>query len=53
MFYWHFLIGSISSKKYWRVGENLVSVLKGVIQVKFYVYEITKIQTKEEKLKKF
>ena len=41
----------ISSKKYWRVAKKLVAILKEVIQVKFYFYEIlTKIQTKEERL---
>ena len=44
------VVGLISSKKYWRVATNLVPVLKRVIQVKFYFYEIlTKIQTKEER----
>ena len=44
------VIGLISSEKYWRVATNLVPVLKRVIQVKFYFYEIlTKIQTKEER----
>ena len=51
MFYLHFLIGLISSKKYCRVAKNLVPVFKGIIQVKFYFYEIfTKIQMKEESL---
>lgn len=41
----------INSKKYWRVAQNLPPVLKRVIQVKFYFYEIlTKIQTKEDRL---
>ena len=45
-----FIIGLISSKKYWRVVKNLVHVLKGVIQIRFYFYKIlTKIQTKEER----
>ena len=44
------VVGLISSEKYWRVATNLVPVLKRVIQVKFYFYEIlTKIQTKEER----
>ena len=51
MFYLHFLIGLISSKKYCRVAKNLVPVFKGIIQVKLYFYEIfTKIQMKEESL---
>ena len=51
MFYLHLLIRLISSKKHWRVAKNLVPVLTGVIQVKFYFYEIlVKIQTKEERL---
>ena len=51
MFYLHLLIRLISSKKYWRVGKNFVAILKEVIQVKFYFYEIlTKIQTEEERL---
>ena len=40
MFYLHLLIDVISSKEYWRLAKNLVLVLKGVIQVKFYFYEI-------------
>lgn len=33
-------------------NKKLVPILRGVIQVKFYFYEIlSKIQTKEEKLK--
>ena len=51
LFYLCFFNGLISFKKYWRVAKNLVPVLKGVIQLKFYLYEIfTKIQTKEETL---
>ena len=41
----------INSNKYWKVPKNLPLVLKRVIQVKFYFYEIlTKIQTKEDRL---
>ena len=35
MFYLHLLVELINSKKYWKVPEKLVPVLKGVIQVKF------------------
>ena len=51
MFYLLLLIGLICSKKYWRVAKISVLVLKVIIQVKFYFYEIlTKIQTKEDGL---
>ena len=44
-------MGLISSKKYWRVAENLVPVLKAVIQVKFCFYEILlETQMKKERL---
>ena len=47
MFYLHLLIGFISSMKYWRVVKKLVPILKGIIQVKFYSYEVfTKTKTK-------
>ena len=38
MYYLPLLIGLISSNKYWRLTKNLVPVLKGVIQVKFYLF---------------
>ena len=51
IFYLHLLIGLISSENYWRVKETSVPVLKGVIQVKFYFYEIlTKTQSKEKRM---
>ena len=51
MFYWHFSIGLISSRKYWSVAKSLVPVLKRVIQVKFYFHEILrKIKKKVERL---
>ena len=51
MFYWHFSIGLISSRKYWSVAKSLVPVLKMVIQVKFYFHEfLTKIQKKCRKI---
>ena len=37
LIYLHLLIRLISSKKYWSVVENSVTVLKGLIQVKFYL----------------
>ena len=40
MVYLHLLIGLISSTKHWRVAKFLKLVLKGVVQVKFYFYEI-------------
>ena len=44
----HLLIGLISSKEYWRKAKKLMTVLKGVIQITVYFYEIlTQIQTKE------
>ena len=47
----HLLIGLISSKEYWRKAKKLMTVLKGVIQITVYFYEIlTQIQTKEEGL---
>ena len=50
MFHLHLLIVLISPKKYWRVAKHLVPVLKGVVQEKFYFYEIlTKIQTIDER----
>ena len=49
MFYLHLLIGLISSNKYWRVAKKLLLLLKVVIQIKIYFYEILlKIQTKKE-----
>ena len=39
MFYLQLLIGSISSKKDWRVAKGLVPALKGVIQLTLYFYE--------------
>ena len=51
MFYVHLLIGLINSRKYCREAKSLVPILKRVIQVKFYFYEIlTKFQTKEKRL---
>ena len=51
IFYLHLLIGLITSKIYWRIAKNLVPILKRVIQVKLYFFEIfTKIQTKEERM---
>ena len=51
MFYLHFLIDLISSKKYWRVAKNSVLILKEVIQVKICFCEIPmNIQAKEERL---
>ena len=42
------LIGLFSSEKYWRVAKHLVFILKEVIQVTFYFYEILmKIQRKK------
>ena len=42
------LIGLFSSEKYWRVAKYLVFILKEVIQVTFYFYEILmKIQRKK------
>ena len=53
MFYLFWLIGLISSKKYWGVAKNLVLTLKGAIQIKFYFHEIlTKIQVKAERFSK-
>ena len=50
-FYLHLLIGLITSKIYWTIAKNLVAILKHVIQVKFYFFEIlTKMQTKEERM---
>ena len=47
----HLLIGLIISKEYWRKAKKLMTVLKGVIQITVYFYEIlTQIQTKEEGL---
>ena len=42
MFYLHLLIGLTGSNKFWRAAKHLVPVLKGVMQVKFYFYEILK-----------
>ena len=51
MSYLRFLMGLISYKKNWGVAKNLVPVLKRVIQVKFYFFEIlTKIHTIEERM---
>ena len=51
IFYLHLLIGLITSKIYWRIAKNLVPILKRVIQVKLYFFEIfTEMQTKEERM---
>ena len=51
MFHLDLLIRLISSKKYWILAKTLVSILKGVIQVKYCFYGIlTKMQMKEESL---
>ena len=49
MFYLHFLIGLTSSRTYWRVAKNLVTVLKLVIKVNFlFVKSLRKSKRKKK-----
>ena len=51
MYYFHLLIGLISSKTYWTVTKKANARLKRNDSNEKYIYEIlTTIQTKEEKL---
>ena len=50
MRFMYLLIGLISSKKQWRAAKKLVSVLKGLIKIKFSLYKIlAKIPSKKER----
>ena len=44
----HLLIGLISSKEYWRKAKKLMTVLKAVIQITVYFYEIHKSKQKKK-----